>query len=99
MQGDTITATINSNFNIRLGANPGTGYRWEMTKPVDSNFILLLNNDFEKPKKELDNDTTWQVLTFKAIKKGTTTIELLYKRPWESNEKMTNKKSYSVIIQ
>lgn len=75
---------------ITLEANSSTGYTWD----VASNNKKVLRYDGKKYIEPKSTGSTpivgaagKEVLTFKAIKSGTSTLKLVYHRPWEKNVK------------
>jgi inhibitor of cysteine peptidase len=84
---------------ITLEANSSTGYTWD----VASNNKKVLRYDGKKyiaPKSTGSTPVVGaagkEVLTFKAIKSGTSTLKLVYHRPWEKNVKPA--KTFTVKI-
>lgn len=83
---------------IRLEAISGTGYQWVMKDTAS--LLKSLNSDELEfiPSKNTENmpgQGGFQVLRFKALKKGNGEIFLEYKRPWEEK----TEKSCRIIIQ
>ncbi len=89
--------TLNKPFEIKLDANPTTGYKWEVT--YDKAFLRLEKESHKRdPSKPADYVGVGGVTTFVfvPIKKGKTTLNFRYKRPWE--KEIARKKSYRVTI-
>ncbi len=70
-------------FSVALNSNPSTGYSW--VPSFDKSFLELrdqsvkMNTDkFGSPAKE--------IFKFYPIKRGTTTLIMIYKRVWEETE-------------
>ncbi len=82
-----INITENQTFGIELLTHPGTGYKWEVKD--DINTVLLKN--IKKEYRELGDEQLdfpgVDYFEFKAIKKGNTTIEIWYIRPWKKDNK------------
>ncbi len=83
--GDTsISAKAGETFTIELEENPTTGYQWSVT--VSDETVVALDKDEYVP-----DDTTGdiagsggtRVLTFKAVKAGDATIDMVNERNWE----------------
>ncbi len=83
---DKIKVEVGSIIEIRLEATPGTGSQW---LPKDSSQLLQLldadNLKFTKPETGQPpvGASVFQILHFKAMKKGEEVIRLEYKRTWE----------------
>ncbi|MCX5782750.1 MAG: protease inhibitor I42 family protein [Elusimicrobia bacterium] len=90
-----ITVKPGQTFQIKLQANPTTGYTWQMQNPIDKSFLTVLNKTFTAKSKSAGNpgNEVWQ---FKALKKGTIFITFAYRRSWESE--VQKKESYAVYI-
>ena len=83
--GKEVTLPLGELLVITLESNPTTGYMWIVTKQ-DTESLLLV-------KKELVTNTSdsglvgaggHEVLMFTARKKGQTSLQLEYRRPWET---------------
>ncbi|MFC1983711.1 protease inhibitor I42 family protein [Chloroflexota bacterium] len=83
--GQTVDIGVKQEFVIAIGANPTTGYDWEVS--LDETMLGLV----EKTYKLAEEAEEYRVVgaggvdyfRFKALKKGTTEIIMTYKRPWE----------------
>lgn len=83
---DKIKTGLGSIVEIRLEAVPGSGYQWLLKD--SSQLLQLLDADslkFTKPVTEqpVPGLPGYQVLHFKAMKKGEELVRLEYKRIWE----------------
>lgn len=89
--------TLNKPFHMKLKANPSTGYKWGAS--YDNSFLTLLKEshqrDPSKPKNYVGvgGVTTF---TFRPIRKGETSINFRYKRPWE--KEVAETKTFRIII-
>lgn len=94
--GKVIQTGVGEQFIIALEANPTTGYSWE-TK-FDSSLLKQVGGDYEaaSSKSGMVGGGGEQRFTFQALKKGETTITLIYKRPWE--QKFAEQKTFTVRI-
>ncbi|MEP6701325.1 MAG: protease inhibitor I42 family protein [Bacteroidota bacterium] len=95
---DTIKIKVNENFEIKLGAIMGTGYRWILQ---DSAYQQLLNLDttYTLSAKDIDGNPETQVFRFTGIKKGETIVKLVYIRPWKKQDPPDKEKKYTIIVQ
>jgi len=64
---------------VTLGSNPTTGIEWPDMAQIGNKEILQQTGVVGASGKD--------VWTFKALKKGMTTISMDYSRPWETIEK------------
>ena len=80
-----IITSCMKEFSITLDANPSTGYSW--VPSFDTKFLELRDRSFtynaEEPKRI--GSPTKEVFKFNPIKRGNTTLTMIYKRTWEEN--------------
>ncbi|MFC1902162.1 protease inhibitor I42 family protein [Chloroflexota bacterium] len=78
-------------FDVKLGSNPTTGFQWsEEAQISDTAIAIQEGHEFIGPESEPPpppGTPGQEVWTFKALKKGSSTIYLEYSRPWEGGEK------------
>ena len=78
-RGDTLA--------VHLDANPTTGYRWELARLAGASVVQIGLPDYQPetaagvPRVGAPGHTTFR---FRALQSGTSSIELAYRRPWES---------------
>jgi inhibitor of cysteine peptidase len=86
-----LTVAAGSTFTVTLCSNPTTGFQWsESARIGDTSVIEQMSHEFVSPSNtEAVGVPGSEVWTFKALKKGTTTIHMDYSRPWEGGEKGT----------
>lgn len=72
------------NFEITLDSNPSTGFSWEIAEELDGTIIEEVDNVYGSSNAD-NNDRPpmvgaggKEVWTFKALKKGETTIKMKY---------------------
>jgi len=76
-------------LTVTLGSNPTTGFSWTDAAQIGNPAILQqTENKLLLPEGEgIVGAPGSQAWTFKALQKGTTTINMEYSRPWEGGEK------------
>lgn len=83
--GDTaISAKAGETFTIELEENPTTGYQWSVT--VSDETVVALDKDEYVPDDmsgDIAGSGGTRALTFKAIKAGGATIDMVNERSWE----------------
>ena len=77
---EKLEARVGKPFEIALGANPSTGYRWEAH--FDSSRISLAGRRYQGEQK-MTGGGGREIFTFLALKVGETEIKMILKRPWE----------------
>jgi len=80
-EGGTLT--------LMLGSNPTTGFSWPEAADIADPTVLQQTGSEIQPAQAqgMVGAPGAQAWTFKALKKGTTTLSLDYSRPWEGGEK------------
>jgi inhibitor of cysteine peptidase len=94
----TVTVTNGQEFSLPLASNPTTGYRWDLAKPLNTNFVRLLTNEYVRPDSRLMGAGGTEVWKFKAVTQGNTEIDLKYARSWETNVEPVQKTNIAVVI-
>jgi inhibitor of cysteine peptidase len=70
-------------FPLRLSTNPSTGYSWSIGQQPDAKVVCLLQTSMVKAAVALTGAPQSQVWTFRAVSPGTTTLTLIYARPFD----------------
>ena len=82
--GQAIDIGVGQEFVIAIGANPTTGYDWEVT--LDETVLELVEKRY-KPAEEAEHEIVGiggvDYFRFKALKAGEAEIIMVYKRSWE----------------
>ena len=79
-------AVVGEELTVTLGSNPTTGFRWSEFAEISDETIVqqtshkYVGKEYEVPPPP--GTSGEEVWTFKALKKGTTTISMEYSRPW-----------------
>ena len=71
-----INTHLNDKFKINLVSNPSTAYSWILK--YNHKFLKLVSSKYTPSKTHLIGAPGVQNYVFKAIKKGNTTIDLVY---------------------
>jgi len=92
----TINATVNGEFAIVVDSNPTTGYSWNIN--YDASLLSLEKEEYNPSKMEpgMVGAGGKQHYQFKALKAGSTEINLTYGRSWE--EGYIDQKVFTVTI-
>jgi len=81
--GQTVEVARKGTLVIRLKSQLGTGYGWQVVKNDNRRLRLLGRPEQENSQGGLPGGEEHQIFRFKALRSGTTLIELRYVRPWE----------------
>jgi inhibitor of cysteine peptidase len=84
-----LTVAAGNTFTVTLCSNATTGFQWSESAQIsDQTVIQQTGHEFVSPEKTgVVGAPGNEVWTFKALKKGTSTITMEYGRPWEGGEK------------
>jgi inhibitor of cysteine peptidase len=86
-------------FTITLPANPTTGYDWQLLAGHDETILAFAGRKNVVPPsaRRLSGAPLREQWSFKAKKKGATTLLLVYKRSWEAE--VISTMTYTVTVQ
>jgi inhibitor of cysteine peptidase len=89
-------------FAVKLCSNPSTGFEWLEQAQISNSAVVKQDNyEFIGPESEpppppgTPGQAVW---TFKALKEGSSTINLEYSRPWEGGEKQEWTCTVEVVV-
>jgi inhibitor of cysteine peptidase len=83
--GQNVRLFAGQELIIQLDGNPTTGYTWE-TKDLDTKmFMQVGDTKFTSSNPKLVGSGGTQTLTLKVLNAGTSTLTLVYHRPWEKD--------------
>ncbi len=98
--GQAIDIGVGQEFVIAIGANPTTGYDWEVS--LDETILELVEKTY-KPAEEAEHKIVGaggvDYFRFKALKAGETEIIMTYKRSWEEPTPQDEMKVFTVNIE
>ena len=77
-----LTAKVGAPFDVELGANPTTGYAWELTSSPTS--VQLLGSDFKLPPAAAVGEGGTQVFHLQVGRAGRFDLHFQLKRRWET---------------
>jgi inhibitor of cysteine peptidase len=84
-KGSQVDVKVGGLIDISLESNPSTGYTWEAQDLDTTMFEQLDDPVFRSSNPNLIGSGGILTLTFKVLKAGTTSLTLVYHRPWETN--------------
>jgi predicted secreted protein len=77
-----LTVAVGAPFDVELGANPTTGYSWELVSAPAG--VRLLGRDFKLPPGAAIGDGGTQVFHLQADHAGRFDLHFQLKRRWET---------------
>jgi inhibitor of cysteine peptidase len=87
--GTIVTAKPGNLVNVKLPANPSTGYNWEL-RDFEAGVAMLRASEFVAPDGQnmFFGGPGTTVVTLQALEPGTQDIRLVYRRPWEPEDRI-----------
>ncbi len=84
--GQPATIKVSGKIVVELESNPSTGFTWEASN-LDTTILKQSGETEYKPASStpMPGSGGTQVLRFEAVAPGTTTLTLIYHRPFETN--------------
>ena len=96
--GTAVTVNTGDTFTVRLEGNPSTGFTWE-AKDLDTSILEQVGDPkFSGGAPGMVGSGGDLTLTFKALKPGTTTLTLIYHRPWETDVEPIDTFSITITV-
>jgi inhibitor of cysteine peptidase len=91
-KGETVKMKTGDIFEVKLEANPTTGYDWYLSGKTDASVVILESSTYEVSSKnpKLVGGGGIKTLKFKAAGPGQTKLILEYVRPWEKGVEPAN---------
>jgi inhibitor of cysteine peptidase len=82
--GKQVELSVGQSLVVTLESNATTGYSWTLAQNSDDSVLNETGHEYIAPQTTLLGAGGKEEWTFKALKKGTSTISMGYSRPWES---------------
>jgi len=85
--GKQVELSVGQSLVVTLDSNPSsTGYSWSLIQNSDESVLSKTGDKYIAPQTTtpMVGAPGVEEWTFKALKKGTSTISMGYSRPWES---------------
>jgi len=98
---EEIEVMAGASFTVTLCSNPTTGFSWETAVISAPDVLEQAGHEFISPESDPPpppGSPGQEVWTFKALEKGTGTIDIAYSRPWEGGEKASWTFQLKVVV-
>ena len=82
---------------VALQGNPGTGYAWEVL-PADVAVLEQVGEWEFEPQSNLAGAPGTMTLRFRAVEAGQQVLQLVYRRPWETDVPPLDTFEVTVIV-
>ena len=83
--GGQVELSAGQRLTVSLPGNPSTGYTWEVGEGTGGVLLPVGEAGFVSDDPNLVGAGGTLTLTFEAAQAGTTTLVLVYHRPWETD--------------
>lgn len=95
-----LSLTNNPTSNLQLPTLGGAGYQWQLVKGNQDIVEVSISSGTtdEESKKKPPGAAGIAIVSVAALKKGTTTINLIHKRPWEGDDGAAEKCEIEVEV-
>jgi inhibitor of cysteine peptidase len=94
--GKTVEVPRGGEVLLRLDENPTTGYRWAVDK-LDTDVVTIQNDEYSTSGGGAGAGGT-RVLTLRATRAGTTSIQLKLWREWEGDSSITQRFAATIRV-
>ena len=95
--GRTVNLRVGDGVKLSLDENPTTGYRWEfLTRPEPA--CVIVTDAFVANANGLAGGGGVHNWDFRAVDKGTSTVSLVYRRPWEKDAAPAQKFTLTLMV-
>ena len=95
--GRTLTLHVGDGVNLSLAENPTTGYRWEFLTKPEPNCVIVSDAYVADASGAIGSGGAHQ-WAFRAVDKGTATVSLGYRRPWEKDVAPAQKFALTIVV-
>jgi len=99
--GQEVEVTAGESLVLALESNPTTGFQWVLVENSDQTALQHAGHKYvpyENTDPPLPGVGGKELWTFKALKKGTSTISMEYSQPWEGGEKAAETFVLTVLV-
>jgi len=95
--GSQVELKAGQTLVVNLEGNPTTGYTWEATE-LDEQVLQQVGETEFKPDSDAIGAGGVQTLRFETVNSGQTTLNLVYRRPWEEDVEPAETFSVQVAV-
>ncbi len=91
-------------FEIPVNSVPSSGFKWMVSK-IDEKQISFVTSRYPDPQVPAQdqgfmvNNTVDENMVFKALKAGTTTLELKFVQPFNADDPEAEIQTYQIVIE
>jgi inhibitor of cysteine peptidase len=93
-----VELAVGERATLELEANPTTGYQWEPSAEPDAAVVKVVSDTYVAGGSDAMGAGGTQRIVVEGVAAGTTTLELRYVRPWESDTPPAETASYQITV-
>lgn len=94
-----IQVKLGDGLQVALAGNPTTGYAWEIAENNSNMLAPQREVEYQPEKTNLVGSGGTFIFTFKAIFKGTSSLKLIYRRPFENDIPPNRKFNLTILVE
>ena len=98
MKDKSVSLKVGDTFEIRMATIPTPGFNW-VTKDLDTTILLQLGDPVFKADSDPAAAGGIEIIKFKVVGPGTTTLSLIYASPSNNGAPSLYKNSFGVTIE
>jgi inhibitor of cysteine peptidase len=95
--GSQVELNAGQTLVVSLEGNPTTGYTWEATE-LDEQVLRQVGETEFKPESDAIGAVGVQTLRFETVNTDQATLNLIYHRPWETDEEPAKTFSVQAVV-
>jgi inhibitor of cysteine peptidase len=95
--GSQVELNAGQTLVVSLEGNPTTGFTWEAAE-LDEQVLRQVGEAEFKPDSDAIGSGGVQTLRFETVNSGQTTLDLVYRRPWEEDVEPAETFSVQVVV-
>ena len=96
--GKQVELSVDQSLVVTLESNASTGYSWSLAQNSDDSVLNETGNKYLAPQTTLVGAGGKEEWTFKALKKGTSSISMVYRRSWETDTPPAKTFDLTVVV-
>ena len=95
-----IELAVGERATIELEANPTTGFQWEFTADPNADVVKVVSDEYRSGSNEsgMVGSGGTQTIVIEGVAAGTSTVELQYVRPWETDHSGAETATFDVTV-
>ncbi len=103
--GMQIQTKAGEEFFIEVNSVPSSGFKWMLVEPIDESLISFVERRYDEtevpkePQGFMVNNSVDEKMVFKALKSGSTELQIKYVQPFNPDDPEAEIQTYQVVIE